>query len=267
MAVIPQAMLPPLCDLDMLDVLPTLNPISQSLVDMTVVWLERQPLPPPPPPSYFSIRYGPTVRKLVDDDRQQSEIIPGYETFVRSGQQADRTLPDPTRQINIAGVQRSSLLKIQICAIFDANSEPLIQWDSVASHRIDLAALEPFLELENAPPSSADIQDALAAAMNVAAPPAPSPPSTQPTDDTVDVPVIITVGADPNALSAMYWISVLGGLTLMMLTAVLVFLCLRRLCSSRRMVKYVEAKKPTYFVNTVSAPPPTFNEVVKVPLP
>jgi hypothetical protein len=266
---VPQAMLPPLCDLDMLDVVPSLNPLSQSLVDLTVVWLERQPLPPPPPASYFTIRYGPTIRKLVDDDRQQNEIIPGYETIMRTGQQQlGQSFPDPTRQINMSGIQRGSLLKIQICAIFDANSEPLIQWDSVSSHRIDLAALEPFLDLESNSPSPVDIQDALAAAVNVAMPPAPSPPPAQATDDdTVDVPVIIAVVNDPNASAAMYWISVMGGLTLMMLTAVLVFICLRRMCGSRRMVKHLKTKEPMYFVNTVSAPPPTINEVVKVPLP
>jgi hypothetical protein len=268
MDIVPQAMLPPLCDLDMLDVLPSLNPLSQSLVDLTVVWLERQPLPPPPPASYFTIRYGPTIRKLVDDDRQQNEIIPGYETIMRTGQQQlGNSLPDPTRQINVSGIQRGSLLKIQICAIFDANSEPLIQWDSVSSHRIDLAALEPFLDLENTQPSPVDIQDALAAAVNVGMPPAPSPPPAQATDDdTVDVPIIIAVAVDPNASAAMYWISVMGGLTLMMLTAVLVFICLRRMCGSRRMVKHLNTKAPMYIVNTVSAPPPAINEV-KVPLP
>lgn len=168
----------------------------------------------------------------------------------------------------MSGIQRGSLLKIQICAIFDSNSEPLIQWDSVSSHRIDLAALEPFLDLENTQPSPVDIQDALAAAVNVGMPPAPSPPPAQATDDdTVDVPIIIAVAVDPNASAAMYWISVMGGLTLMMLTAVLVFICLRRMCNSRRMVKHLNTKAPMYVVNTVSAPPPAINEVVKVPLP
>jgi hypothetical protein len=263
MAIIPQAMLPPLCELDMLDVIPGPSPLSPSVVDLTVQWLERQPLPPPPPPSYFSIRYGPIVRNLVDDARQPSEIIPGYETIVRTGQQSP--LPDPTRQIAITGIQRNSLLKIQICAIFDPNSEMLIQWDTVQTRRIDLAALEPFLELENASP--ADIQNAAAATINSAVPSVLDPaPPTQNIND--DMPLIITVNADPDAASTMYWITVLASVMLVILTAAFVFMCLRRTCNSRRMVRYVEPKqKPMFIVNTIPAPPPTMNEVVKVPLP
>jgi hypothetical protein len=258
-AIIPQAMLPPLCELDMLDVIPSLSALSPSLVDLTVVWLERQPLPPPPPALYFSIRYGPTIRKLVDDGREPTEIIPGYETIVRTGL---TSLPDITRQINLSGIQRSSLLKVQICAIFDPNSEPLIDWGTAPSNRIDLAALEPFIELENVPPTPPEMIDALTG--DIISPPAYAPlPST---DDTVDVPVIIAVEVDPNGSSNMYWISVIGCVMLVILTAMLVFICVRRTCNTRRRMKYAHSNKPMVFVNTVPAQPLTINEVVKVPL-
>jgi len=279
--IIPQLVAPPLCEQDMLDVQPSLSQLSPSLVDLAITWLERQPLPPPPPPTYFIIRYGPLVRQLVDDDRELAEIIPGYETLVRTGQQplADGPLIyDPTRQINVSGLQRSSLLKLQICAIYDPNSEPLIQWDQIPSHRVDLAALEPFLELEqtqtNSPSmSSADIQEAANEAIVLAIPniidgSSPSQ-TTDTTQDQVEVPLVIAVELDSqDAPSTLYWITVMAGLMLMILTAVLVFICLRRVClSRRRMVKVVE-KNPQHlvFVTTPQTPPPAFNDVVKIPM-
>jgi len=264
----PQTVIPPLCEVDMLDVQPSTSPLSPSLIDLTVVWLERQPLPPPPPPTYFAIRYGPLIRQLVDDNRQEAEIIPGYETIVHTGQQSQGPpmMPDPTRQISISGTQRSSLLKLQICAIYDPNSEPMIQWDTVPSHRVDLAALEPFLELENTPtiqsiPSVDDIQDALGMA------PQTTQTDTGNSNTEAESPLIIQVGViDTNTSSTMYWMSVMAGLMLIMFTALLVFVCLRRVCNSRRMVKVVKYEKPAVVVHTLP-PPPFVNEVVKVPLP
>jgi hypothetical protein len=280
MEIIPQLVAPPLCEQDMLDVQPVLSPMSPSLIDLTITWLERQPLPPPPPPTYFIIRYGPLVRQLVDDDRKLDEIVPGYETFVRTGQQSldGPILPDPTREINVSGLQRSSLLKLQICAIYDPNSEPLIKWDTIPSHRVDLAALEPFLELENtqtfSPMTSTDIQNAANGAMGLAisnvGPLDPLDPSqpTQIDQDQVEVPVIIAVQTDPDTSSTLYWITIMAGMMLLMLTAFFVFICLRRMCRSRRrMVKIVDKEpKSMIFVTTPQPPPPAFNEVVKVPI-
>jgi len=281
MEIVPQLIAPPLCEQDMFDVQPSLSQLSPSLIDLTVTWLERQPLPPPPPPTYFAIRYGPLVRQLVDDDRVLSDIVPGFETIVRTGQQSldGLTFPDPTREINVSGLQRSSLLKVQICAIYDPNSEPFIQWDTVPSHRVDLAALDPFLELEDVKTESPsmmspeDIQEATNEAIALAIGDAieSSVPSqtTQADEDQVEVPLVIVMGDDhQTAPSTLYWITVLAGLMLMMMTAVFVFLCLRRMCiSRRRMVKVIEKEpKQFVFVTTPQMPPPTFNEVVKGPI-
>jgi hypothetical protein len=277
MQIVPQLVAPPLCEQDMFDVEPSLSELSPSLIDLTITWLERQPLPPPPPPTYFTIRYGPLVRLLVDDDREQSEIVPGFETIVRTGQQSldGPAFPDPTREINVSGLQRNSLLKVQICAIYDPNSEPFIQWDTIPSHRVDLAALEPFLELEDAQTetpsiSSEEIIDATNEAIalaNANTIDSSIPVQTTQTDeDQVEVPLIITVSLDnQNASSSLYWITVMAGLMLMMLTAVFVFVCLRRMCfGRRRMVNVVEKEPKSFvFVTTPQMPPPTFNEVVK----
>jgi len=250
------------------------------LIDLTITWLEHQALPPPPPATYFIIRYGPLIRQLVDDEKQP-EIIPGYETFVRTGQQSvdGPLLVDPTREINVSGLQRSSLLKLQICAIYDPNSEPLIQWASVPSHRVDLAALEPFLELENtptiAPMSSADIEEAANNAMGIALGPltvdsaSSSSQATQTDQDQMEIPLIIEVQVDQDTSSTLYWITVMAAVMIMMLTGAFVFICLRRMCNSRRrMVKVNTDKEPKsfIFVTTPPPPPPTFNEVVKVPI-
>jgi len=282
MQIIPQLTAPPLCEQDMLDVQPAVSQMSPSLIDLSVTWLERQPLPPPPPPAYFIIRYGPLVRQLVDDDRTLAEIIPGYETFVRTGQQSSDAsgplLPDPTREINVSGLQRSSLLKLQICAIYDPNSEPLIQWATIPSHRVDLAALEPFLELENtqtfSPMTSSDILDATNAAMGLAIgsptddSSGPSA-STQIDQDQLEIPLVIAVEVDQNTSSTLYWITVMAGMMLLTMTALFVFICLRRMCHNRRrMVEVMDKQQPKsfIFVTTPPPPPPTFNEVMKVPI-
>jgi len=93
----------PMCDQDMFDVQPAPSPLTSSLIDLTVSWLERQSLPGLPTPTYFTIRYGPMVRYLVDDGRQDYSIMPGYETIVRTGQQTPG-VPDPTRHIDIPGL-------------------------------------------------------------------------------------------------------------------------------------------------------------------
>jgi len=283
MAIIPQAMLPPLCDLEMIDVQPSVSPLSTSVIDLQVQWLERQPLPARPPPLYFTIRYGPIIRKLVDDNSEPLDIIPGYETIFRTVPKVPEMpmLPDPTREMNITGVQRGSLLKIQICAVFDPNSEPLVQWDSALTNRIDLAALEPFLEAEQAAlqtttdMSPLDIQDAEAIDMSPVAPVLiPVEPAIQGSNDEIDdvPPLVIAVDVEQKSSPAVYWLTVTAGVLLMVLTAMLVFAFLRRACNSRRLVKGLPMhEKQMVIVNTLPTftkfPPPSFNEVVKVPLP
>lgn len=276
----PQTLVAPLCEQDMFDVQPSVSTLSPSLIDLNVLWLERQPLPPPPPPTYFVIRYGPLVRQLVDDGRQEEEIIPGYEMFMRTGQDQSPDLPllpDPTREINISGLQRSSLLKVQICAIYDPNSEPLIEWNSVSSHRIDLAALEPFLELETAqtepPMDSSEIQD-LANALIVESlvdSQIPSQPSQPHEDGEIEIPVVIAVDMkrDPTPDDSFGWLFVVSGIMMVVLTATIVFVCLRRTCTGgRRMVKVVENDpKHLVLVTSTQPPPPPFTtEMVKTPI-
>jgi len=278
-SIIPELTVPPLCELDMLDVEPSVSPISNSVIDLRVLWLERQPLPPPPPATYFAIRYGPIVRKLVDDDREPTDIIPGYETIVRTGQHMTEMpfLPDPTREVNISSVQRGSLLMVQICAIFDPNSEPLIAWDTVQSRRIDLAALEPFLELDDFqshPPTSDDlspfdIQNMAGAAIDDMSPVSPvlvpfDPPMQSNNEVNPDVPLLIAVNVQPTTTPTTYWLTVTAGALMILLTVLLILLLLRRLCTSRRLKK--TQQPPMYVVSTVQSSPPVYKEEVKVPL-
>lgn len=149
------------------------------------------------------------------------------------------------------------------------------------SHRVDLAALEPFLEFENAGPSPSsdlnpiDIQDGAAAAVNMF----PIPPVMQPvpvssaqtnsnSDEVVDGTLVIAVDVDQKSPSATYWLTVLAGVLLTILTAMLVLTFLRRLCNTRRQFKRMcMHEKPMVIVKTVTPPPPAINEVMKVPLP
>jgi len=280
----PRLIVPPLCEQDMFDVQPSVSTLSPSLIDLSVLWLERQPLPPPPPALYFVVRYGPLVRQLVDDNRQDDEIIPGYEMFMRTGQDQSPDLPmipDPTRQINISGLQRSSLLKVQICAIYDIHSEPMLDWTSVSSHRIDLAALEPFLELETAqtdpPMDSGEIQD-LANALIMQSLVDSQVPS-QPVEPTVEesevaIPVVIAVdmkhGRSDDDDDSYGWLAIVAGIMMVVMTAMIVFVCLRRTCNGgRRMVKVIDNDhhKHLVLVTSTQVPPPPFTtEMVKTPI-
>jgi hypothetical protein len=306
MAVIPGGMLPPMCDLEMIDAQPNLSEMSSSVIDLKVMWLERQPLPPPPPASYFVIRYGPIIRRLVDDDREPNEIIPGYETIVRTGQALSEMpfLPDPTREINITGVQRSSLLKIQICAIYDPASEALIQWEFVNSRRIDLAAIEPFLDFEapaagpmtpmvpppdmgpidmvppmdpmdldngNSGISGIDLVSTGDMGMSDMGPPiTPMDPNTDGVDPgmhPVDVPILVQLKVEHKSTPMAYWVTVLTCLLLMILTVMLIFVFLRRMCVSHRQVKALHhLEKPMVIVTTPVTKPCTV-DTIKVPLP
>jgi len=253
--------LPPMCFQDMFDVQPEPNPSSPSLIDLTVSWLERQPLPPLPTPTYFTIRYGPIIRYLVDDGRQDYSIMPGYETIVRTGQETPG-VSNPERHIDIPGLQRDSLLKIQVCAIYDPSTEPLIIWDNIPFRRIDLGALEPFLDLETPFDQTTNT--------NVVPPLDPSnvvpPISTDDSSESV-MPVVIAVdnGIDQRFSNTFYWIFVLVGILIILSTASMVFICLRRTCKSgRTSAKSVENEKVVYYVNA-QPPPPSFSEAVKVP--
>jgi hypothetical protein len=271
MEVIPQTLLPPLCELEMIDVQPVLSQLSTSLIDMKVMWLERQVLPAPPPPTYFAIRYGPIIRRLVDDDRQPTEIIAGYESITRTVQSPGEMpfLPDPVREINISTIQRGSLLKIQICAIFDPVTEPLIQWDDVHSRRIDLAALEPFLDFEDNQPQSMDMDPTQmqtgAIDSPVFTPDAPSQIQSI-SDETVDVPLLIAVNVESKTNATTYWMSVIAALLLIILTLMLILVFLRRMCGTRRHMYKIKDDKPMMIVSTVPHKL-TINETVKVPLP
>jgi len=252
----------------MFDVQPSPNPVTQSVIDLTVIWLEHQPLPPLPTPLYFAIRYGPIIRYLVDDGHQTNDIMAGYETIVRTGQTPPVT-PDPTRHIDIPGMQRNSLMKMQVCALYDSTSEPTIQWDKVPSSRIDLAALEPFLEVDaisaSSPPNTPNAMIPPDSSMFQISP-IQQQPDTIP-DNGQDVPFVITVGVDSGANSTIYWISVIAGVMIVISTAVLMFMCLRRSCKVGRRGKHMKdhkEEKVVYYVNSQPLPPPTFNDVVKV---
>jgi len=155
------------------------------------------------------------------------------------------------------------MLKIQVCAIYDPSSEPFIVWDSLPFRRIDLGALEPFLDLET--PTDQTINT------NVMAPVDPGnvvpPISTDSADPDVVAPLVIAIdtGADQKWSSTFYWIFVMVGILIILSTASMVFMCLRRTCKSgQRSAKAVESEKVVYYVNA-QPPPPAFNEVVKVP--
>jgi len=253
------ATLPPMCELEMFDAEPVPNPMAPALIDVLVMWLERQPIPVLPTPHYFAIRYGPLIRNLVQDDRQKPDIIPGFETILRTGQ-AGAPIPDPTRQITIPNLQRNALLKVQVCAIYNPDTEPLINWDTVGYRRIDLAALENVFETQ--------MQNTVPSVQSVDPIPQAMPTRTDEdshTDELVDVPVVIQVHSDPRLSSTMYWVTVLAAVMLVLFTALLVFVCLLRMCNSGRRHKKAHGQKTVYYVNTQSAPPPAINEVVKMP--
>lgn len=252
----------PMCDQDMFDVQPAPNPLSSSLIDLTVSWLERQSLPALPTPTYFTIRYGPIVRYLVDDGRQDYSIMPGYETIVRTGQQTPG-VPDPTRHIDIPGLPRQSLLKVQICAIYEPSTEPLIVWDTLPFRRIDLGALEPFLDLETPVDQTTSINMMPPVDPNNVVPPI----STDSDDSDAVAPLVIAVdsGIDQKWSNTFYWVFVMVGVLIILSTASLVFICLRRTCKSGQRSAKVESEKVVYYVNAQPTPPPAFSEVVKVP--
>jgi len=254
-----QNMLQPMCELDMFDVQPAPNPASSQLIDLTISWLERQPLPALPTPNYFDIRYGPIVRNLVQDDKQNLDIIPGYETIMRTGDPSG--VQDPTRHIVITGLQRNSLIKFQICAIYDRASEVLIQWPTVKGRRLDLAALEPFLELEpsnprNIPPPQQPI--------NI-----PQGVQTEDPNDDVQGPVVIIVD-DNKTPNTFYWLSVVAAVLLILATALVVFTCLTRTCHSQRRKdsKVIEKdQNAIYFVDTEKLSPANQQATTKTALP
>jgi len=133
----------------------------------------EQNLGPRRVPAYFLVRYGPVLRRLVEDTRRPRRIIPGYENVVRAGRPTgmQRLLEAPLeREIKITDVPRNSLIAVQVCAIYDSNIEKMMLWDVIPSQYVDLMALEPSaaavdsitskspLITDESPPSAAEYE-------------------------------------------------------------------------------------------------------------
>jgi len=155
LAINSQIPIPTSCDVETIDVQPSPSMLGPGMVDLTVSWLEKNPMAPRAP-SYFVVRYGPIVRTLIEDSRRPHRIIAGHENIVRTGVQPTASQfsqqiggHQPERRVKINGVPKSGLLSFQVCAMYDVNSEPLIAWDMVSSQHIDLIALQTPSNNEN----------------------------------------------------------------------------------------------------------------------
>jgi len=254
--------IPAICDIDTLDVQPSPSILGPSLIDLAVSWLERNP-GSQYTPSYFIVRYGPIVRTLVEDGRRPHKIIPGLETIVRTGtpsMNAPFLQGQPERQIRVMGVPKASLISFQVCAIYDPNIEHLISWDVVQSQHVDLIALQSSsdpnvqigqlpkgsitslapLATDESPLSATPADESSLPSSNIDLMPASDDQNGDGsmTSDQGDadqtVPIVVQVGLiDSGRSVATFWLMVIGGILLALVTAIAAYTLILRLFSKR----------------------------------